>query len=84
MILFMSEVVANELILRNLQEMHHKIDDFRDETKLKLSAMDDKLTAMREHLGPQKFDITNLYARVEFLVHQIDILRAQLPQRTDH
>lgn len=56
----MADKVTNELILRNLQDMHGKIDEFREETRGKLSVMDDKLTAMRKQIGAQQFDIASL------------------------
>lgn len=81
----MSDTVTNELLLRNLQEMHRKIDEFRAETKSKLGVMDDKLTAMREHVGAQQLDIANLYGRLEFLSSEIDRIKAQLaPKFLDH
>lgn len=77
----MAESVTNELILRNLNEMHRKIDDFREETRVKLNVVDDKISAMREHIGAQQFDIASIYTRLDYFSDQIERIKAHLPAR---
>lgn len=77
----MSEKVTNDLILRNLRDMHRKIDDFRGEMNDFRRETTDRLAAMREHIGAQQFDIATLYNRVDYLSDQIERIKAQLPPR---
>ncbi len=78
----MGDVLTAEFFLEQFRKLHDRMDkqdekiDYLVETARQV---DDKLDAMREHVGTQQMDITLLHRRVDFLYSEMDKIRKLIP-----